>query len=69
MYLDTGEKPMDTITLPVCPRCSGYIPNNDRPGAYPGALSRLDNKTEICSDCGTEEALEDYYDEIRDWRK
>lgn len=54
----------------ICPRCKGFIPNNDAPGAYPGALSRLDNKTEICSDCGTEEALENYYDgTITDWRK
>lgn len=43
--------------LPVCPRCKGYIPNNDWPGAYPGALSRLDNNTYICSACGTAEAL------------
>jgi len=26
---------------------------------YP-AISRKDNKTEICSDCGTAEALEDF---------
>lgn len=44
----------------VCPRCEGWIPNNEQPGAYPGALSRLDNKTEICSACGTAEAMEDY---------
>lgn len=40
-----------------CPRCGGYIPNNDEPGAYPGALSRYDNETEVCSDCGMGEAL------------
>lgn len=41
----------------VCPRCeSSFIPTNENPGAYPGALSRTDNKTEICSECGTEEA-------------
>jgi len=40
-----------------CPRCFGFIPNNAQPGAYMGALSRADNRTEICSDCGTEEAL------------
>ena len=44
-----------------CPTCDGYIPNNAQPGAYMGALSRRDNKTEICSACGTEEALEDYF--------
>lgn len=43
-----------------CPICEGWIPNNDTPGAYPGALSRKDNKTEICSECGTMEAIEDF---------
>jgi hypothetical protein len=56
----------------ICPRCnSNQIPNNETPGAYPGALSRVDNKTEICSDCGTSEALEDYFSksltQIQDW--
>lgn len=56
----------------ICPRCnSNQIPNNETPGAYPGALSRVDNKTEICSDCGTDEALENYYNksliQIKDW--
>lgn len=45
------------MSAPVCPRCRGSIPTNSRPGAYPGALSRADNATEVCSDCGTEEAL------------
>jgi hypothetical protein len=31
-------------------------------GRYPGALSRTDNKTQICSDCGVAEALEDFFD-------
>ena len=37
---------------PKCPRCQGDMPD------YPGALSRWDNFTEICSDCGVKEALE-----------
>lgn len=41
-----------------CPRCGGGIPNDINVGAYPGALSRTDNETEICSECGTMEALE-----------
>lgn len=46
----------------ICPRCNdNFIPTNEHPGQYPGALSRADNKTEICSACGTEEALEDLY--------
>jgi hypothetical protein len=42
----------------TCPRCGGGIPNNEHRGAHPGALSRVDNETEICSDCGTKEAYE-----------
>lgn len=43
----------------ICPRCQdNWIPNNDRPGEYPGAVSRADERTEICSDCGTYEAVE-----------
>lgn len=44
----------------ICPACDGLIPNDETPGAYPGALSRRDNRTEICSACGTREALEDF---------
>ena len=43
--------------LPICPICEGYIPNDERPGAYPGAISRYDNKTEVCSACGTAEGV------------
>jgi len=35
-----------------CPRCGLGLPDG-----YPGALSRTDNATEICSACGTDEAL------------
>lgn len=45
------------MAIKECPRCGGCIPSNARPGAYPGALSRWDNKTEICSECGVDEAL------------
>jgi hypothetical protein len=48
-----------------CPTCSGYIPNNENIGAYAGAISRKDNKTEICSACGTKEALEDFEQHIK----
>ena len=53
-----------TITLDqhTCPRCFGGIPNDLQRGQYIGALSRTDNKTYICSDCGTAEGLEDYFD-------
>lgn len=42
-----------------CPTCSGFIPNNENIGAYSGAISRR-GFGEICSACGTREALEDY---------
>ena len=37
----------------VCPICK------KRFYSYP-AISRKDNRTEICADCGVEEALEDF---------
>lgn len=40
-----------------CPRCDHLIPNDDQPGEFPGAVSRLDNATEICSVCGVDEAV------------
>lgn len=53
----------------VCPRCESWIPNNETPGAYPGAISRLDNITEICSSCGGEEAVLQWQGRLTDWRK
>jgi RNA polymerase subunit RPABC4/transcription elongation factor Spt4 len=44
-----------------CPTCEGYIPNNENIGQYSGAISRKDNKTEVCSACGTREAMEDFF--------
>lgn len=46
---------------PICPICKGFIPNNEQPGAYMGAISRVDNKTEICSQCGRDEALAGFF--------
>lgn len=43
-----------------CPLCGGPIPNALDEGKYKGALSRRDNKTEICSSCGVKEAVDDY---------
>lgn len=54
----------DGIEAPTCPRCGGFIPSNERPGQYPGALSRADNETEVCSACGQEEALHDYFSSL-----
>lgn len=44
----------------VCPRCGGPVPNAEFKGQYPGALSRTDNETEVCSECGTAEALQQF---------
>ena len=38
-------------TNALCPRCGKTFKGHP-------ALSRLDNKTQICPDCGTREALE-----------
>lgn len=38
----------------ICPKCGCYIMSDI------GSLSRFDNSTEICGDCGTREALSDY---------
>lgn len=51
---------MSDLRTHPCPTCDGQIPNNETPGAYIGALSRKDNKTEICSACGVKEALADF---------
>lgn len=39
--------------MAICPKC------NKRYTKGRGALSRRDNETEICSDCGYKEAIED----------
>lgn len=44
-------KENNMIRLSVCPRCG-------RSFCEPPALSRLDNETLICPDCGTREALD-----------
>lgn len=43
----------DVLVIRECPKCGNLYTG------YP-ALSRRDNKTEICSDCGVREALEDF---------
>jgi hypothetical protein len=58
--LINGKPKLDMHGRPICPICGHYVPNDATPGEYPGALSRRDNKTEICSDCGTREAFEDF---------
>ena len=41
----------------ICPRCGGDVPDTEHKGQYLGAISRVDNETEVCSKCGTEEAM------------
>ena len=41
------------LFMKICPRCKRNYKERS-------ALSRIDNKTEICSICGTYEALEAY---------
>lgn len=57
---------MDTETTVLCPRCEEhrYTPYEakgpyDQDAPYP-ALSRMDNKTYICSPCGVDEAMRDF---------
>ena len=40
-----------------CPRCNEPIPCREFAGMYAGAISRVDNVTEICSECGVMEAM------------
>lgn len=48
----------------ACPRCLG-----DMWQPYV-ALSRLDNETDVCSQCGYEEAMEQYFHgEVKNWKK
>lgn len=51
------EDPTDPAFAGPCPRCGGPVPNAPHQGRYPGALSRVDNATYICSTCGSAEAI------------
>lgn len=50
-----------TSDNPLCPRCGERPVRRVLPdgAAVPGALSRRDNRTEVCSQCGFDEAMED----------
>jgi hypothetical protein len=52
-----AARPMGNDDGHTCPRCKGGIPSDTFRGQYPGALSRLDNSTYICSSCGMNEAM------------
>ena len=55
---------MENKQIWKCPRCKFEVTD------YP-AISRRDNKTKICSNCGTEEAMFDFkiHNLIEDERK
>ena len=53
------EKKEKVKTCPLCKETFTGI----------GAISRKDNKTEICSNCGTKEALEDFSKYIKEQEK
>lgn len=56
------------VPFPKCPRCDGFIPCDEHAGKYMGAISRLDNATEICSRCGQVEAMEQMvYGLVSNW--
>lgn len=59
--IEKEEKMLQKDNKHECPRCLGHMPNNLTPGAHPGALSRTDNATQICTECGTQEALEERF--------
>ena len=46
----------------ICPKCKQQI------FGHP-AISRIDNKTEICSDCGVREALEALHKHLESQKK
>ena len=46
------------IEYKICPKC---MQRKLHPVAVRNALSRRDNETYICADCGTAEALEDWF--------
>jgi DNA-directed RNA polymerase subunit RPC12/RpoP len=55
---------METKTkVIICPRCKV---NELNPRLPANALSRRDNKSYICSECGTDEAMIDYFHESED---
>ena len=43
--------------IKMCPRCGEPVPTKEHAGKFPGATSRTDNETEVCSMRGEEEAM------------
>lgn len=49
--IELAQRYIKNACRPICPRCGKTITGHP-------AISRTDNHTEICSDCGIAEALE-----------
>ena len=74
--MESWEEPRDIpISESTCPSCGEGVLPKHKPWKCPScgmisttypALSRRDNKTNICSDCGTREALEDWSNHLKD---
>lgn len=61
MDLDCSPEDVEIIAIDeigLCPKCGKTY--KERP-----AISRRDNKTEICPNCGITESLEDFYNNIK----
>ena len=56
--LEKEPMPYDNTTPKKCPSCGNWFLS------YP-ALSRRDNETYICPDCGVKEAMEDYMNSVK----
>ena len=52
--------------MKTCPRCK-LLALEDID--VRNSLSRKDNKTYICNQCGTDEAMEDYFEYLRNTRE
>ena len=48
------------MTSKICKRCGEKARHDDPFYRGFGAISRTDNKTMICSDCGVAEAMDDF---------
>lgn len=57
-WMDTAARDEFLDIFPICPICKNPL------GKYP-AISRKDNKTKICSKCGTREALVIFENHLR----
>jgi len=47
----------------ICRRCGQSARHDDPFHRGYGAISRTDNKSMICSDCGVDEAMQDFFHE------